>query len=31
MMERGIELLKKDEYYYPYKEAYYNDKIIELL
>jgi hypothetical protein len=31
MIEMGIKLYKPEDYYYPYKEAYYIDKLIELL
>jgi hypothetical protein len=31
LISRGIELLQPDIFYYPYKDAYYNAKIIELL
>jgi hypothetical protein len=31
MIERGIEIGDPDNYYYPYKEIYYKNKLIELL
>jgi hypothetical protein len=31
LISKGIKIYNPGEYYYPYKEAYYNDKIIELL
>jgi hypothetical protein len=31
MIEMGIKLYKPDKHYYPYKKAYYIDKLIELL
>jgi hypothetical protein len=31
MIERGIKLYRPEEYYYPYKEIYYNSKLIEIL
>jgi hypothetical protein len=31
LISKGIKIYNPEEYYYPYKEAYYNDKIIELL
>jgi hypothetical protein len=31
LISRGINLYKPDEYYYPYKESYYNNKIIKIL
>jgi hypothetical protein len=31
MMEMGVKLYRPNEYYYPYKEAYYNNKLIKIL
>jgi hypothetical protein len=31
LISKGINLYKPDEYYYPYKESYYNNKIIEII
>jgi hypothetical protein len=31
MMERDVKLYRPNEYYYPYKEAYYNAKLVDVL
>jgi hypothetical protein len=31
LIEKGIKLHRAEDFYYPYKETYYNNKIVELL